>query len=87
LQACAETLTVSAWLAFTAGGRCGRVAITETRCICLTCRLVRCSLEPWSRANECTFCEIAEAALLLASDAVSFANGVELFADGGAAQV
>lgn len=31
--------------------------------------------------------EIAEAALFLASDAASFVNGVELFADGGAAQV
>lgn len=31
--------------------------------------------------------EIAEAALFLASDAASFVNGIELFADGGAAQV
>jgi NAD(P)-dependent dehydrogenase (short-subunit alcohol dehydrogenase family) len=31
--------------------------------------------------------EIAEAALFLSSDASSFVNGVELFADGGAAQV
>jgi pimeloyl-ACP methyl ester carboxylesterase len=31
--------------------------------------------------------EIAEAALFFASDASSFVNGVELFADGGAAQV
>lgn len=31
--------------------------------------------------------EIAEAALFLASDAASFVNGVELFADGGSAQV
>jgi NAD(P)-dependent dehydrogenase (short-subunit alcohol dehydrogenase family) len=31
--------------------------------------------------------EIAEAALFLASDAASFVNGVELFADGGSAQI
>ena len=44
--------------------------------------LSRVPMSRWGRVEE-----IAEPALFLASDAASFVNGIELFVDGGQAQV
>jgi NAD(P)-dependent dehydrogenase (short-subunit alcohol dehydrogenase family) len=43
------------------------------------------SLIPMGRVGEAD--EIASAALFLASDDASFVNGIELFVDGGQAQI